>query len=199
MSTMRRYLSAEKHASIMEWVDNVNLQPCVGMTVSEPSKAAKQADTAPSPPIPVKRKRGRPPKYKQLTLESTRLRRVTVVPRGAQQKQDQEEDKAEEKGKEHVKKDDGVSKQEPESGKYGEDMGDKVKKEALSGHPVSSGKSSSLRMICVEIIVPSSEKHNSREKQACGEVGIDNDKRKRGVTKGRRGRPKYPRLDAEKG
>ncbi|KAM5452398.1 hypothetical protein MaudCBS49596_003215 [Microsporum audouinii] len=198
MSAVRRYLTAEKTALIMEWVDTVNSQPCIGMTVREPSKAAKRTDITSSAAIPPKAGTGRPPKYKQLTLKSTKLRRVSVVPRGSRQ-DEQKEEKAADGEKEHVNEENGVAQMEK---KYGEETKDKEVKEekseqAMPRNPIPSVVESNLRMFCVEIVIPSSGKHNSRDKEAINQA--ESEKRKRGATKGRGRRTKHPKLAVEKG
>ncbi|KAM5476913.1 hypothetical protein MauCBS54593_000184 [Microsporum audouinii] len=201
MSAIRRYLTAEKTALIMEWVDTVNSQPCIGMTVREPSKAAKRTDITSSAAIPPKAGMGRPPKYKQLTLKSTKLRRVSVVPRGSRQQDEQKEEKAADGEEEHVNEENGIAQMET---KYGEEMKDKEVKEekseqAMPRNPIPSVVESNLRMFCVEIVIPSSGKHNSRDKEASGDNQAESEKRKRGATKGRGRRTKHPKLAVEKG
>ncbi|KAF3900166.1 hypothetical protein GTR04_1296 [Trichophyton interdigitale] len=214
MSAMRRYLTAEKTAHIMEWVDKVNSQPCIGMKPRESSEATEPKDITLPAAIPAKTtaEKGRPPKYRQLTLKSTRLRRVRTKPRESRKKDEQENEKMEARTKEeerqeeeHVKKSEKVA--QPEK-KYGEEKKDQevkkgVSEQALPSNPImSSIIDSNLRMFCVEIVIPSSgKKPHDEENQASGDTSQANsEKRKRGrATRGRGGRTKCPKLAVENG
>lgn len=215
MSAVRRYLTAEKTALIMEWVDKVNSQPCIGMKPREPSKAAEPKDiTLPAAnPAKTAAEKGRPPKYKQLTLKSTKLRRVRVISREFRQEDEQRDEKVEavakeeeRKEEERVKETKGVARTEKRCAEEKRDKGMKkeISEQALPSNPVmSSIIASNLRMFCVEIVIPSSEKrqHTSQDNQACGDTSrADSEKRKRrGGTRARDGRAKCPKLAIEKG
>ncbi|EFR02461.1 hypothetical protein MGYG_05454 [Nannizzia gypsea CBS 118893] len=214
MPAVRRYLTAEKTALIMQWVDKVNSQPCIGMKPREPNKIAEPKDITLPAAAPAKTaaEKGQPPKYKQLTLKSTRLRRVRVISRGSRQDDGQTNEKVEAVAKEEERKEEHVKETkrvaQTEKG-YGEEKRDKevkkeIRKQALPSNPMmSSVIASNLRMFCVEIVVPSSEKKQqaSQEKQACGDSNrADSEKRKRrGGTRARGGRAKCPKLAIEKG